>query len=62
VKTRRIFGENTGHESSSICNLLHSSITSSLLGPHFLPQHPILEPSYYCLQHLYLYILDQSLF
>jgi hypothetical protein len=37
-----IFGEEYRSLSSSLCSLLHSSVTSSLLGPH-LPQDPTLE-------------------
>jgi hypothetical protein len=29
--------------SSSLCNFLHSHVTSSLLSPKYSPQHPILK-------------------
>ena len=38
--TRTIFGEEYISFSSSLCNLLHSPITSSLLGPNILLKKP----------------------
>jgi len=38
-----IFGEYYRSKSSSLCSLLHSCVTSSLLKSEYLPQHPILE-------------------
>ena len=37
--TRTILGEQYKSFSSSLCNLLHSPVTSSLLGPNILRQH-----------------------
>ena len=44
--TQTIFGEEYGPLSSSICSLLDSPLTSSLLGPKYSPQHPIFEHPY----------------
>ena len=38
-----IFGEQYRSLSSSLCSFLHSPVTSSLLGPKYPPQHPILK-------------------
>ena len=37
------FGEQYRSFSSSLCSFLHSPVTSSLLGPKYSPQHPILK-------------------
>jgi hypothetical protein len=39
LTTRTIFGKEYRSLSSSVCNFLHSSVTSSLLGPNIL-KHP----------------------
>jgi hypothetical protein len=39
----RMYGEEYRALSSSLRSLLHSPVTSSLLGPQYPPQHPILE-------------------
>ena len=41
--TRTMLGEEYKSFSSSLCNLLHSSVTSSLLGPKFSPQYHVLK-------------------
>jgi len=41
--TRTILGEQYRSFSSSLCNLLHSPVTSSLLGPSISPQHHVLK-------------------
>jgi hypothetical protein len=41
--TRTILGKDYRSLSSSLCNFLRSSITSSLLGPNTLLQHPIFK-------------------
>ena len=41
--TRTILGEEYKSFISSLCNLLHSPVTSSLLGPKYSPQHHILK-------------------
>ena len=42
--TWMIFSEEYRAWSTSLCSLLHSHVTSSILGPNILPpQHPILE-------------------
>ena len=38
-----ILGEEYSSLSSSLCHFLHSSVTSSLLGPNYSPQHPFLK-------------------
>jgi hypothetical protein len=38
--TRIIFGDEYRSLSSSLCSLLHSPVTSSLLGPNILLEHP----------------------
>jgi len=38
--TRTILGEEYKSFSSSLCNLLHSPVTSSILGPNILLKHP----------------------
>ena len=43
VITRTVLGEQYRSFSSSLCSFLHSPVTSSLLGPNILPQHPILK-------------------
>ena len=50
------FAEDYISLSSSLCSLLHSPVTSSLLGPKYLPQHPILKHS----QHLFLPQCERS--
>ena len=45
--TRTILGEEYRTLSSSLCIFLHSAVTSSLLGPSYSPQHPILKPPAY---------------
>ena len=41
--TRTILGEQYKSFSSSLCNLFHSPVTSSLLGPKYSPQHHVLK-------------------
>ena len=41
--TRTILGKEYRSLSSSLCNFLHSPVTSSLLGPNTVLQHPILK-------------------
>jgi len=41
--TRTILGKGYISFSSSICSFLHSPVTSSLLGPKYSHQHPILK-------------------
>ena len=41
--TRTIFVEQYRSLSSSLCSFLYSSATSSLLGPKYSPQHPLLK-------------------
>ena len=41
--TRKIMGEEYKSFSSSLCNILHSPVTSSLLGPNILLKHHVLK-------------------
>ena len=41
--TRTILGEDYKSFSSSLCNLLHSPVTSSLLGPNIFLTYPVLK-------------------
>ena len=43
VITRTILGEECRSLSSSLCSFLHSLATSTLLGPKYYPQAPILK-------------------
>jgi len=47
VITRRVFGEEYRSMSSCLCNFLHSSVTSSLLGPNILLNCLFQTPSAY---------------
>ena len=51
-----IFVEDYISSSSSLCSLLQFPVTSSLLGPKYLPQHPILKHP----QHLFLPDCERS--
>ena len=41
--TRKLFAKHYKSYSYSLCSLLHSPVTSSLLGPNILIKHPILK-------------------
>ena len=57
--TRTILGEDYKSFSSSLCNLLHSPVTSSLLGPNILPLITFQTIGQICM-YIYIYIYHAS--